>query len=87
MKKSNHDFPEHLVPIIKKDFQRIYNTLVIFWGAVEFQDFMQPLLLMTSDRTDREGFTVDVMRELIAISLAHEQLFPQFVPNDIWGIV
>jgi hypothetical protein len=79
-------FPEHLVPLTKHHHIKLYNNLMLFWGAKEFNEFLDKTVLITGDRLQRQGFTHDVMKELFNIQRAHAQSFPVFDKKDIWNV-
>lgn len=47
-----------------KEMPHIYERLVQLWGYVEFFEYIDSLLLVETGREGRQGFPLDVYREL-----------------------
>jgi len=82
-----NDFPDHLAVNIKNDFPRLYDNVCLFWGAKDFHEYVNSLTMSTHDRTHRQGFPANIIRELLALHTYHDQMFPQFHVIKPWDIV
>lgn len=47
-----------------KKMAHIYERLVQLWGSVEFFEYLDSLLLVDPERGNRQGFPLEVYREL-----------------------
>jgi hypothetical protein len=72
---------EHFPIELAKYHPRIINILAEHWNSpVEGRAYLDGLLL--DDRGGREGFSMSVLRELIALKELHNKVVPQVA--DIW---
>lgn len=72
---------EHFPIELAKYYPRIINTLADVWGsAADGRAYLDGLLL--DDRGDRMGFSMSVLRELIALKELHNKVVPHL--SDIW---
>ena len=67
------------IPFLDSKHPHVAKNLAIFWGRIEFYEHMHNLLMYsaTPDRPTREGFSDDVIQELMLISKLHDSLFPE----------
>lgn len=86
MSSSRNNFPGHVVPLVHRHYLRIHNSLVIFWGSRDFNEFMEKTLFMTDDRLDRKGFDSAILKELMDIQSLHHELFPEFNLGCKWDL-
>jgi hypothetical protein len=61
--------------------QRILNKIELLWGSRETIKYLNSLLL--EDREGREGFPIDVLREIVMIKQVHDTLFPSLDTNPL----
>ncbi|GGP26956.1 ankyrin repeat domain-containing protein [Silvimonas amylolytica] len=77
--KLEHRYPEQLAA----RFPRIVTRIMELWGTPNLHDYFDELLIM--DRYDRQGFPPEIGAELMAVSLAHDQILGlQEEHEDIW---
>lgn len=62
-------YPHHL----ERDYIRILNRLMQLWDTPEFDSLMHELML--EDRSDRKGFPVEVINELMFLGELHDIFF------------
>lgn len=65
-------------PLLDSKHPHIAKNLALFWGKPEFYEHIHKLLMYsaTPDRPTREGFSDDIVKELMSISKLHDTLFP-----------
>lgn len=61
-----------------KAMPHIYQRLVQLWGCVEFFEYLDSLLLVDPERGNRQGFPLEVYRELNML----DETFCRY-PNDV----
>lgn len=59
---------------LEEKFPRIADKVVLMWGYPEIITFFESLTL--DDRGDRDGFSPDVMSELVFLSAIHDIAYP-----------
>ena len=69
--------PKEAIPNIIAEFPRISNSLALFWGSRDFDEFVGKLLITEADRT-RSGFPPYIISELNSLQDLHNKTFPQF---------
>jgi len=67
-------YPE---PAVRETLSRIWEKIEVNWGSEAGMRYLESLLLIEDDRT-REGFTPDIMSELLLLGKLHEEAYPQF---------
>lgn len=74
--------PERFPENAYRDYQRILEKIEALWGNFRGQDYLEELL--TTQRTDRQGFPDVVASELIRLHLQHVELYPghKINPHD-----
>lgn len=55
---------------LEKEYPRIIDNVIAFWGTQMFDEYMEYLLIM--DREFREGFPYTVMSDLMMLSEVHD---------------
>jgi hypothetical protein len=78
-------FQFFLLPETFKKHPHVYEKLDLLWGTKEFLEYVKNL--MTYDRETRDGFSISVLGEIVAIQEAHQKAFPYLVKIDIWDEV
>lgn len=67
-------------------FPRIVQKMVDLWGKPEMDDFFRDLLIM--DRPDRQGFPLEIVSELMALSNIYDRLKDtvnlKTAETDVW---
>jgi len=71
-----------LVPLTHSRFNHIYKVLELFWGSKDFAEYLKTLVL--TERSGREGFPPEIIKELFTLQLAHDKQFPEFVLVTVW---
>lgn len=67
-------FPE----LLGENYSRILKRIELLWGSKEASDYLDSLFLGDSDdRTDRQGFPVEIMKEVVHLKQLHDFLFPE----------
>lgn len=66
-------FPE----LLAKSYPRILTRLELVWGNKEASDYLNSIFLGDSDgRTNRQGFPVEILKEIVYLKEMHDFLFP-----------
>jgi len=84
--KRDLSFPEHVVPVTKTTFPRVYQKLILLWGTKDFAEYMNSLSTVPGDRVVREGFPMKVMTELSKLHTEHHRTFPHLHKYDPWDV-
>lgn len=79
------EFPSHLVKNTNFNFPHIIKNLQVFWGSPLFHTRVNNLLINDRD-VPRQGFPVEIYKELHRLSELHSIVFPELNPksNDPW---
>lgn len=82
-----HKFPDNYPHILKREHPRVLQRLLHLWDQPEdFTAYMQELLI--SSRSDRKGFPLDVLTELMFLGKLHETCHRQNISlpplDDPW---
>ena len=56
---------------LEKRFPRVFRKIMGLWDSPEFDAYLAEL--MTTTRTDRQGFPQDVASDIIYLSMLHER--------------
>ena len=56
---------------LEKQFPRIFKRIMELWDSSEFDAYLAEL--MTTKRTDRQGFPQEVASDIIYLSMLHER--------------
>lgn len=62
--------------LLDKNFPRIAEKFILHWGYPEFYQYINKLLVVDKDR-NRQGFGLDALKEIYALQMIHEKLFPE----------
>lgn len=74
-------YPE---PAVKENLTRIWEQVKKTWGTAEGMQYLESLLVVEDDRS-REGFTPEIISELLLLGKLHEEAFPQFEVVKLGG--
>jgi hypothetical protein len=55
---------------IERSFPRIAEKIVLMWGATDFPEFLNALMI--DDRGDRSGFPREVIEEMLFLHAIHD---------------
>lgn len=77
-------FPDNKVPaeiaadvlILIETFPRIGNRIVLLWGTVDLQDYLNTLIV--DERGGREGFPYAVAESLLRIHSEHHKMVSEY---------
>ncbi len=79
--KGREDRYPHL---LEQKFSRIFNEVMALWGKEELEQYFTGLFL--TDRPDRQGFPLDVLREINFLHDLHtEAMQAKASPGDVWS--
>lgn len=79
--KGREDRYPHL---LEQQFPRIFNEVMALWGKEELEQYFTGLFL--SDRPDRQGFPLEVLREINFLHDLYEEVMrAQAAPDDVWS--
>ena len=63
--------------LLSERYPRILNRVELLWGSKEGSDYFDSLILGDSeDRTSRQGFPGEILKEIIHLKHVHDFLFP-----------
>jgi len=65
---------------LEKNFPRIVEKLTLLWGNEGVSPFLSHLLI--DDRGDRQGFTGDIMAEIMFLNNLHEDMVSENQPQS-----
>lgn len=65
---------------LEKKFPRIVEKLTLLWGSEDVSPFLSHLLI--DDRGDRQGFTGDIMAEIMFLNNLHEDMVSENQPQS-----
>ncbi|EKD96715.1 MAG: ankyrin [uncultured bacterium] len=65
---------------LEKKFPRIVEKLTLLWGDEGVSPFLSHLLI--DDRGDRQGFTGDIMAEIMFLNNLHEDMVSENQPQS-----
>lgn len=65
---------------LEKKFPRIVERLTLLWGNEDVSPFLSHLLI--DDRGDRQGFTGDIMAEIMFLNNLHEDMVRENQPQS-----
>ena len=65
---------------LEKKFPRIVEKLTLLWGHDGVSTFLSHLLI--DDRGDRQGFTGDIMAEIMFLNNLHEDMASENQPQS-----
>lgn len=71
---------------LEKNFPRIVEKLTMLWGHEGVAAFLSHLLI--DDRGDRQGFTSEIMAEIMFLNTLHEDMESDKAPTSgqaIWN--
>ena len=69
-KKKTDPKDPHYVSAIENGFPRIAERIGLLWGADDFPDYLNSLMI--DKRGDRQGFPFDVLDEFMFLSELHD---------------
>lgn len=75
--------------VLESEYPHVMTRLLLVWGGdkqelKEFWNYHRSLVV--SDRPDRQGFSHDALREILAIGRLHEQEFGKEPNRDVWSM-
>lgn len=72
--------------ILGKKFPKILTRIEMLWGSVELHKYLEDTLF--TDRANRQGFPLDVMKALGEIHIEHARLLKQkkIINEDVWDL-
>ena len=71
-------FPE----LLAASYPRILKRVDLLWGTKEATDYFESIFLGDSeDRSERQGFPVEILKEIVNLRQAHDFLFPSININ------
>src|SRR5687768_3904802 len=73
---------EEALSVVHGSFPRIANSISNLWGKVEFDVYMEKLLI--DERGGRAGFPLDIADALLRLSRMHAESFGFGRPDDVW---
>ncbi len=79
LKNSIKEFKAYLgdkESLLDTDYKRIAEMIQLHWGYKEFYQFIQKLLVVEKDQ-NRQGFPLEVLREIYMLQEIHEKAFPK----------
>lgn len=78
LKSAEARFPE----LLARDYSRILQRVELLWGTKEAVNYLDSVLLGDSSaRSDRQGFSVEILNEIVLLKQMHEYLFPSLDVN------
>jgi type II secretory ATPase GspE/PulE/Tfp pilus assembly ATPase PilB-like protein len=81
MARAGAQFPEFLA----KNFARILQRVELLWGTREAVEYLDSLFLRDdtdlSDRSERKGFPIEAMNEIVLLKQVHQFLYPTLSKN------
>ncbi len=80
-KGQEHKYPRNL----EAKFSRVMNRIMELWGTPALDDYFTELMIDT--KGDRQGFPVEVLAELLTLSMAHDKYIAaqKKSEEDVWG--
>lgn len=69
------DEVKYELELIKTEYPRIHDKIILLWGYPEFDSMMNKLLLDNRINV-RQGFPVNIAKSLIKIHDTHMKLYP-----------
>jgi hypothetical protein len=80
-----HAYPK----IVEQTYPHVLEKISSLWGSIELERFFDELLL--TQRTDRQGFSVDAFGEILALVSVYRKLGLTHEPpkkdGDVWSWV
>lgn len=72
--------------IIGEKFPKILERIELLWCSLELHKYLEQTLF--TDRSNRQGFPMDVMRALGEIHIEHTRILKQMkiITEDVWDI-
>lgn len=72
--------------VIGEKFPKILTRIELLWGSLELHNYLEHTLF--TDRTNRQGFPVDVLRALGEIHTEHVRVLKQknLISVDVWDV-
>ena len=72
--------------IIGEKFPKILTRIELLWGTIELHNYLEHTVF--TDRSNRQGFPVEVLKALGEIHVEHEQLLKQkkVISEDVWDL-
>jgi hypothetical protein len=72
--------------IIGEKYPKILTRIELLWGSLELHKYLEETLF--TDRTNRQGFPVDVLRALAEIHVEHSQVLKEkkVISEDVWDL-
>jgi hypothetical protein len=72
--------------VIGEKFPKILTRIELLWGSMELHNYLEHTLF--TDRSNRQGFPVDVLQALGELHVEHTRLLKQknMISVDIWDV-
>lgn len=78
LRRTQIPFPE----LLGRDYARILMRIELLWGTKQATDYFDSVFLGdNSNRSNRQGFSIDVMNEIVQLKQVHEFLYPTLELN------
>jgi hypothetical protein len=72
--------------IIAAKFPKILTRIELLWGSLELHKYLEDTVF--TDRSDRQGFSIEVLKALGEIHAEHTQVLKQnkLIAEDVWDM-
>lgn len=78
LRRTQIQFPE----LLARDYARILMRIELLWGTKQATDYFDSVFLGdNSNRSNRQGFPIEVMNEIVQLKQVHEFLYPTLELN------
>lgn len=88
LKNSIKEFKAYLgnnESLLDTSYKRVSEMIELHWGYKEFYLYINKLLIVDKDR-NRQGFPLEVIREIYTLQKIHEQIFPEIKSSSKDGL-
>jgi hypothetical protein len=75
-------YAEEALAVVARDFPRIATQVSKLWGRVDFDAYMEKLLI--DERGGRSGFPLAIADALLRLSRVHAECFGFGRADDVW---
>lgn len=82
LKKSIKEFATHLgdkESLLDTNYKRVAEMIQLHWGYKEFYQYISKLLVVERDK-GRQGFPLEVLKEIYMLQEIHQKEFPNLKP-------
>ncbi len=72
--------------VLGEKFPKILERIDLLWGSLELHNYLEQIIF--TDRSNREGFSNDVMQALTEIHVEHKRILKlnKVINEDIWDV-